>query len=580
MNTLYEFQIFSRGGDMSSKISRYGTLEGGIVFSLGLMTKDMAREMSSYSKDRKSLRRIDLSSFPEGKSKSFFECFSPYADIDCHATIFNRYVHTHCYDKKVYDSIWENFGLNFHECNDNLTVSKIFTQNNEFYCCIYHNTYKLIGYMTREDAERIAIENGCNKNEVYVLDNLYELSEEFNDYCEFDPVSELYILNLEKNGYKVNEDMPNKMMSQYAIDIYKKRCRILALIKYNDIFGLGLCQYEIAKQTNSSTGLVSKINTLYSYNNQIDCRDLWWSDLGRKPQKFNRISEDVFNELCELFSTKGPLELNIPFRSWSAKAILYFLKLRNIDVPLSYIYRFCKKTHLTSKFGTRKNPKQDDSKVLIFTTEGFKRICEVSKNENREIVFIDQCHIQIDHRSKGYSLVNTPTICSYDQSLAHSNYTICTFIGINGFFKSIMIKGAFTSEKLIDCLLTIRRENKNKKFCFIMDNSPVHTSLEACNWYFSNKKFCSVYYLPPYAPKLNVVEFWNNVFKEELKKSGVITNQEMVEFAEQCINRYNSKSDTESKIIKALFLKKECSYIKTIYDQVNNESDLHNENVT
>ena len=53
----------------------------------------------------------------------------------------------------------------------------------------------------------------------------------------------------------------------------------------------------------------------------------------------------------------------------------------------------------------------------------------------------------------------------------------------------------------------------------------------------------------------------------------------MVEFAEQCVNRYNSKSDTESKIIKALFLKKECSYKKTIYDQVNNESDLHNKNV-
>ena len=564
---------------MSSKIRRYGNLEGGIVISLGLMTKNMAREMSSYSKDRKSLRRIDLSPFPEGKSKSFFECFSPFADIDFHTTILNRYTYIPFNDKKVYDSIWENFGLNFHECNNNLIVSRIFAQNNEFYCCIYHNTYKLIGYMTREDAERIAIENGCNKNEVYVLDNPYGLLEEFKDLCQFDPVSELYILDLEKNGYKVNEDMPNKMMSQYAIDVYKKRCRVLALIKYNDIFGLGLYQKEIAKQTNSSTGLVSKINDLYRYNNKIDCRDLWWSELGRKPQKFNRISEDVFNELCELFGTKGPLELNIPFRSWSAKAILYFLKLRNIDVPLSYVYRFCKKTHLTSKFGTRKNPKQDDSKVLFFTTEGFKSICEISKHEDREIVFVDQCHIQIDHRSKGYSLVNTPTICSYDPTLAHSNYSICTFIGVNGFFKSFIIEGTFTSEKLIDCLSTIRGENKDKKFCFIMDNSSVHTSIEACDWYFKNKKFCSVYYLPPYAPKLNVVEFWNNVFKEELKKSGVITNQEMIEYAEQCVNRYNAKSDAEIEIIKSLFSKKECNYIKTIYDQVNNELDLHNKNV-
>ena len=132
---------------MSSKIRRYGNLEGGIVISLGLMTKNMAREMSSYSKDRKSLRRIDLSPFPEGKSKSFFECFSPFADIDFHTTILNRYTYIPFNDKKVYDSIWENFGLNFHECNNNLIVSRIFAQNNEFYCCIYHNTYKLIGYM-------------------------------------------------------------------------------------------------------------------------------------------------------------------------------------------------------------------------------------------------------------------------------------------------------------------------------------------------------------------------------------------------------------------------------------------------
>lgn len=574
IETLYRCLFLGKeGGTAMWKIHHFCSVEGEKVYSLGLMTKHMADLMSSSFKD--SCKVYPLNFTPLGNSKrqnnSWFLLFSAnkmenpdiyrLATLSCYKDLelSNRlryYIKNGCFLDSInpFDEIYERM---------------IDTGTQKHHCFLDKNIIRYIGLTTIARAEIIVRENGFYNVKIYELDQSCLMQDDTTLKPNYFYDNIINTLSRELAKKKTQVNISQMKMCPYAVNIFEKRCRILAIIKRNEIEGMGLYQYQIAKMAHASTGLVSEIYTLYKCNNNLTEDDLWWSSLGRKPNNFSKISEEIYNELCELLNTKGPMEVGIPAFSWTAKAIIHFLKRYDINVTPSYIYRFCRKLHLTSKFATRKNPKQDDEKVLIFTTEGFKSICEIAKEERREIIFVDQCHVEVHHRFTGYSLANTPTICSYDASLAHSCLSICSFIGVNGYFRSFTIQGSFNSENLIKCLNTIKNENKGKKFIFIMDNSPVHTSNESFIWYMLHEKFCKVYYLPPYSPKLNVVEFYNNIFKTELKEIGLMTNSEMLERAESIVKKYNSNSTVTKDKILSLFSKKECSYIKTIYLQVN-----------
>ena len=113
-----------------------------------------------------------------------------------------------------------------------------------------------------------------------------------------------------------------------------------------------------------------------------------------------------------------------------------------------------------------------------------------------------------------------------------------------------------------------------------MDNSPVHTSYETLGWLMQNKKFFKYDFLPRYCPRMNVVEFFNNIIKNKLKKNGRIKIKEVINTVDELCKQYNSRSKEVVEEIKSLFLKEECSYIKTIYDEesyiIKNKSEAKN----
>ena len=222
---------------------------------------------------------------------------------------------------------------------------------------------------------------------------------------------------------------------------------------------------------------------------------------------------------------------------------------------------------ITSKFATRKNPKENDDEISHFLNILFPKLCQNVIKNGINLYFVDETHVSISHHKKGYSKVNRPTVCSYDDSLAHSNYSLISFIGLDGSIRIFTVSGNVDSTKLTECLEQFKKENTDKEIYLIMDNFSVHKSYETMGWFLSNKKQFNFGYLPRYCPKMNVVEFFNNIFKQELNKTSAMTVEEMVEKSMCISDRYNSNSEKVKEVIKSLFLKEECSYIKRIYDQ-------------
>ena len=355
------------------------------------------------------------------------------------------------------------------------------------------------------------------------------------------------------------------------------RCKTLNLVKKNDVECLGLTQREMADQLNVSTYMVNLISQLYNFNNNIKHVDLWEKKRGPKVGIGNKISKELLLKIIDIIENIGPIEKEINSFAWSASAIVELLKKEGVDVNEKYIYYLFRKLHITSKFMTRKNPKQCDSLVAHYKSSIIREVLKNAKKDGYTILYCDECHIQISHRTKGYAMANNRSIGSYDPRVGHSNYSICTFIGLDGFIRVFIIEGTFNSDKFIECLEQLKKENPNKKFHIIMDNSPVHQSTQSMAWLLTHKKFYTFSFLPPYAPKLNVVEFFNNTFKQELKEDAVLNTSSMIKRAYDICDKYNSNTEEIKDKIKSLYNNKECNYIiNTIYI-LNILSDLNNE---
>ena len=355
------------------------------------------------------------------------------------------------------------------------------------------------------------------------------------------------------------------------------RCKTLNLVKKNDVECLGLTQREMADQLNVSTYMVNLISQLYNFNNNIKHVDLWEKKRGPKVGIGNKISKELLLKIIDIIENIGPIEKEINSFAWSASAIVELLKKEGVDVNEKYIYYLFRKLHITSKFMTRKNPKQCDSLVAHYKSSIIREVLKNAKKDGYTILYCDECHIQISHRTKGYAMANNRSIGSYDPRVGHSNYSICTFIGLDGFIRIFIIEGTFNSDKFIECLEQLKKENPNKKFHIIMDNSPVHQSTQSMAWLLTHKKFYTFSFLPPYAPKLNVVEFFNNTFKQELKEDAVLNTSSMIKRAYDICDKYNSNTEEIKDKIKSLYNNKECNYIiNTIYI-LNILSDLNNE---
>ena len=381
-------------------------------------------------------------------------------------------------------------------------------------------------------------------------------------------------INKEIEAYTTNQSVikdPVDPVTTNKVLRWKTRCNILDDIKEKDINGLYIPYKEIAEKNHVSTSLVTAIKKQYEDNENLTHNDLWEKKRGRKPNPFTIITVNEYTELTHYMSTIGPFELGLPFFSWSGAAIYYYFRKKGKDIKLSYIYNFCNKMGITSKFASRKNPKESAEEIAYFKDTRYPEICKRSILENRRMLFVDECHISIGYNMMGYSLANTPSICSYDASLGHSTYTIVTFMGLDGFIKVFTIKGNVDSTAFTNCLTELKKELKGEKVDIIMDNAPIHTSYETHGWFFGNKNKFDLFFLPRYCPRMNVVEFYNNIFKQELKKDAVMTNESMIKKSLEIVKKYNSGSDEIRKLIQSLFLKEECSYLKDIYEEVRNQ---------
>ena len=350
---------------------------------------------------------------------------------------------------------------------------------------------------------------------------------------------------------------------------YQRKVMVFRRLKFNIANNIHENQKDIAKMYEVSQSTVSKIYRAIINNPDLTEEDLKEEKRGPEISLFNKIPKYALNGLREATTNFTPQEFELRYSSWGAKAIRSFLKtIYKIDVKISYIYYFLKRNGFSSKSAKRINPKRDDAEVDKFQNETYPDECKKANESGEIILFGDECHTKQDENNFGFSPKGERSSMSHSTSVSHSPISLLIFISICGFIRIFPINYHYCAELFIEALKWLKKENPGKKFLIFLDNHSMHQSKKLKSWLNNRrygKGFIRIAYLPKYCPDMNPVEFFNNIFKNYLRQSGITDMNTLMDITMKFCDRYNCNKEQEQEIVRSVFDAKECNYTKKIY---------------
>ena len=370
--------------------------------------------------------------------------------------------------------------------------------------------------------------------------------------------------------FYANADVKRDMRTMNAAEKFEFKCLILDYIK-SELF----TQQEIHNILNVDPKTIRHIQKMYESNPFLSYDDLHEKKHGPKPNPYTQITEAAWEDLQNAM-TQLPTQFDLTYAGWGTKAIQKYLeKYHNIVVSQDYLRHFLRNQNYTCKVGKRKNPKQSEEEVKEFLTERYEEELRKAKENNERVLFVDEMHIQQGYGNRSYAPKGQRSVTSYHQSAKHTNYSLLTFIGFDGFISCHIIEGTVDTGWFIFYLKELKKNNKNEKFLIFTDNCSIHKSEELNNWLKrknGGKDIIRIKYLPQYSPELNPVEFYNNDFHTHLEKIALKNAQEVIEESYSYIAWYrDNKNNQATDKVKSYFYAPECRYTIEIYNKIQSE---------
>ena len=355
------------------------------------------------------------------------------------------------------------------------------------------------------------------------------------------------------------------------------RCQIINYIFDHPDAG----DVEIGRIFHVDRRTVKKVREIYtgkiSSNMEFTYADLTPGKTGPEAKEFdNIVTAKIWAQLIEDIVKKLPRELNLNFSSWTCKCVKEYLhKYHEISVNDNYIYYLFRRFEVSSKFAKRVHPKRDLEEMANFIKNEYERICQIAKRNGERIIFGDQTYCQQGYDQRGYAPIGVRANLDHSTTTRHTNCTLFSMIGPDGFNKMIIIEGSFNAECFRKCLKMLHDEYKNDKFVLILDNSRVHHAVKIRNWLLAlqrfHKDFIRLEFIPAYCPEINPVEFLNNDYKGYLRRLRLDNKEDVIDATKKYISQYIDGDEQEIiKRVKSFFNAVDCKYSIDVYNRTYN----------
>lgn len=265
--------------------------------------------------------------------------------------------------------------------------------------------------------------------------------------------------------------------------------------------GQGKTGKEIEEITGVRQNRISEIWTAYQKEGSASLT----------PQKTGRKKGDCLltpeeqRAIRKAIIDNAPDQLKLAGCLWTRQKISDYIK-RDYGkiVPLRSVSNYLKLWGLTCQRPTKRAYAQDDVRVQTFKEQEYPAIADRAKAENADIYWGDETGVSnTANYERGFSLKGQPPVLKVETKRERVN--MISAITNKGSVRFMLYK-SMTQQTLVDFMRRLVSDAPRKVF-LILDNLKVHHGKIVAAWLEKNKDKIEVFFLPPYTPELNPVEY-------------------------------------------------------------------------
>ena len=237
------------------------------------------------------------------------------------------------------------------------------------------------------------------------------------------------------------------------------------------------------------------------------------------------LSDQQADHIKGLIDDNCPDALGIAHALWTRRAVRDLIRKEfHIDLAERTVGQYLRRWGYTSKKPARHAKRQDPDEVEQWLEETYPAIEERAAGEGAEVLWVDEVGVAADH-DPGCGYAREGERATMEVPGPHIRVNQITAISNEGTVRFMTYKGSLNAAVFLVFLGKLV-EVATRKVFLIADRLQAHKTPEVMAWVEAHKGQIELFFLPPYSPELNPVEYMNNDMKGEVNKAGLPDDRE------------------------------------------------------
>jgi transposase len=241
---------------------------------------------------------------------------------------------------------------------------------------------------------------------------------------------------------------------------------------------------------------------------------------GRPVGSGRTLSGEQARHIQKQIDDHSPADLGIPAALWTRKAVRDLIhQAYGLDMPVRTVGEYLKRWGYTAKVPRRHARDQDPAEVRTWLKVTYPAIEGRAAREDAEIHWCDETGATADEQPrKGYARRGRPAPIEVPDP--HIRMNQIATITNEGAIHFMTYKETMTAALFITFLEGLLRETTKKVF-LIVDRLRAHDAKAVGEWVAEHRDRIELFFLPRYAPELNVNEYMHHDLKGTINADGL-----------------------------------------------------------
>lgn len=280
---------------------------------------------------------------------------------------------------------------------------------------------------------------------------------------------------------------------------------------------LGYSEVELAELLGVSNVTISRWWTAYQ-DQGLD--SLPAERTGRPLGSGRFLSDEQARRIRTQIDLHSPRKLGLPHALWTRRAVGDLIRKElNIDLADRSVGTYLRRWGYTPKKPSRCARRQDPDEVEHWLLETYPAIEQQAEREGADIFWTDEVGVQADHHpGRGYAREGERA--TMDVPAPHIRVNQISAISNEGEVRFLTYQGSLNAALFLVFLQKLI-EGVSRKVLLIADGLRAHKTPEVQAWVEAHRERIEVFYLPPYSPEMNPVEYLNQDLKGQVNAAGL-----------------------------------------------------------